>query len=200
LNSPHLRPAFELDEALLQFSGNLSKIHGLNNYIHNETDLENVMRVFRETVLPGLRLWEFFVIDVATSSKLFRESVEKGVISDKTLFADKELSKLPFKEQAELLKSKALVEKGDWTRFHRTINIDIARSFIHRLSDELFYEMGSSVEAKVKLFESLVNEINLVWYLQYDDDVNAIIKNTTNRIRFMRLAPHGPRLGEISMK
>jgi glycogen debranching enzyme len=55
-NSPHLRPAYELDEAILQFSKEIEN-YKLKPKISNEEDLDAVMEVFKLEVLSKLKLW-----------------------------------------------------------------------------------------------------------------------------------------------
>lgn len=49
-------------------------------------------------------------------------------------------------------------------------------------------------------FEKLIDEINLPFYVLYDDDVIAILDNLWNRAKYLRLDLHGPKQGEISKK
>lgn len=52
----------------------------------------------------------------------------------------------------------------------------------------------------VDKFEKFINEINLPFYVLYDDDVIAILDNLWNRAKYLKLDPHGPKQGEISRK
>jgi glycogen debranching enzyme len=61
--APHLRPALELDSALLQFGKNLPKF-GLPTKFENEGDLLRVMEGVKSEVLAKQKLWEYYVVDV----------------------------------------------------------------------------------------------------------------------------------------
>ncbi|CAB4386835.1 unnamed protein product [Rhizophagus irregularis] len=52
----------------------------------------------------------------------------------------------------------------------------------------------------VDKFEKFINEINLPFYVLYDDDVIAILDNLWNRAKYLKLDPHGPKQGEIGRK
>ena len=55
-NSPHLKVAYELDEAILEFSVSLESEYGLSPIIGNEDDLRQVLAVFKHDHLPKYRL------------------------------------------------------------------------------------------------------------------------------------------------
>ncbi|GBC01200.1 hypothetical protein RclHR1_00410027 [Rhizophagus clarus] len=67
-------------------------------------------------------------------------------------------------------------------------------------SDEKTDEKSVLMEKMIDKFEKLVNEINLPFYVLYDDDVIAILDNLWNRAKYLKLDPHGPKQGEINLK
>ena len=77
INSPHLEPALELDLALYKFSNDLAT-YNLPTNVASEAELEQVFRVLENKVLPGLRLWEYYAIDVATDKKRFQKAWNAG--------------------------------------------------------------------------------------------------------------------------
>ena len=74
VNSPHLRPAYALDVALAQFSRELAEGkwegHGLRPEVRSEQDVHRLCSVLLETVLPQVRLWEYFCVDVEAVVKV----------------------------------------------------------------------------------------------------------------------------------
>ncbi|KAI9179989.1 bifunctional 4-alpha-glucanotransferase/amylo-alpha-1,6-glucosidase [Blastocladiella emersonii ATCC 22665] len=68
VNSPHLRPAYELDDAIVNFSATLVTEHGLPSVIACEEDLAQALTAFRDGPFKALRLWEYYVLDVAAVS------------------------------------------------------------------------------------------------------------------------------------
>jgi len=49
-------------------------------------------------------------------------------------------------------------------------------------------------------YEAILHEINLPFYKTYDKDVGVILSNLRNRLKYLRLDAHGPKLGEITKK
>ena len=79
VNSPHLRPAYVLDVALAQFSREVAEgkwvQQGLQPEIRSEGDIENTKARLRDHVIPRLRLWEFFTVDIELIMGNFRTQV-----------------------------------------------------------------------------------------------------------------------------
>ena len=75
--APHLKPALELDTALLQFGKELTQ-HGLPTTFNNEGDLLKVMEGVKEHVLSKVKLWEYYVVDVARDTKAIMEAWTSG--------------------------------------------------------------------------------------------------------------------------
>ena len=68
LNSPHLRPAYVLDVTLMQFSQEIADgkwmAMGIPAEIIHEGDIHNIIFHLIDTVLPKVRLWEYFCVDI----------------------------------------------------------------------------------------------------------------------------------------
>lgn len=73
VNSPHLESAVELDLALLKFSNELAQ-HGLPTDIQSEEDLKKIVQVLQDKIIPQLKLWEYYVLDVAAEKAAFTKA------------------------------------------------------------------------------------------------------------------------------
>jgi len=75
-NCPHLRPALDLDLAVQQLSEDIVDGKYVEKYqlagIQSGEDLPKLHDVFHKEVLPKLKLWEYFVIDVESTLGKFR--------------------------------------------------------------------------------------------------------------------------------
>ncbi|CAG8464281.1 8825_t:CDS:10 [Acaulospora morrowiae] len=137
VNSPHLIPAYELDSAFREYSKNLSSL-GLPTFVHSESDLNAVIEGVKQHVIKKIKLWEFYVIDIKEALEEFKKSLENDTPVGENLFKDINIAALSFKAQADLLVEKGLFEKSSFgQRFHKKIDIDVARAFIDRLVDAL---------------------------------------------------------------
>ena len=198
VNSPHLRPANEVDVAILEFSESLGPVYGLNPDVQTDGQLNDVMALFKNLIVPGIRLWEFYVIDVKTSLLNFADLWESKLTSNakENTYKNFSLGSLSLKEKADRLAADALAVAKEGHRFAKTIILDKAVYFIQKVIQDV--GGSSATHLAVKEFESILNEINLAFYREYDQDLESILTQVTNRARYLRVAEHGPRLGPIS--
>lgn len=64
-NSPHLRAAYELDEAILGACADIcaGRYPSVSPRLTNDAAVDAVVDVIRDVVLPSKRLWEFYTLD-----------------------------------------------------------------------------------------------------------------------------------------
>lgn len=191
--SPHLEPALEIDNELLQFSENLKKL-GLPTELNNLDDLSAIMNGVQE-VISGLKLWEYYAINVKQVSEKIMKAWESTDAAN--------IKPLPctcgdLKSQAHFVASHAGVKLDTFgCRYVRAVDADI---FIRIVASILSQEDYGNAEIVRALTVSLLDEINLPFYKEYDDDLQAILTQLYNRIKYSRLDSHGPKLGEINKK
>ncbi|KAJ2674472.1 bifunctional 4-alpha-glucanotransferase/amylo-alpha-1,6-glucosidase [Coemansia sp. RSA 1085] len=179
-NSPHLRSAFELDTALSEFSRDLSDL-GLDRMVHSVEDVEQLMAGVDKHVVQPLRLWEFYVIDVETAIKAVDEAWD--VAAETEPIADSKLSQLDGDQRTEWLRSH-IVGNQAYTlseRYGRTIDAARTAAVLRVLSNN-----GSKEEALAQL-RNLLDLLNMPYYREYDADVEAIMKNISERVKYERL-------------
>lgn len=215
LNSPHLEPALVLDRTLFQFSQDFQK-HDLPLNIKSESDLQKIVGVLKDKILPGIRLWEFYVIDVVHSKTEFEKLWTKGLPKAVTkpvphvngdgpsttqvpeANIDGDLSNLQRSEFLDIFSRLCLPK--NWrqvgSRFHAKVDLQSAvRVVSSLLATEPSADNASQAAGS---FETILNDLNVEQYKMYDDDVKSILEQTTSRVRYQRLEQHGPQLGVIN--
>lgn len=200
-NSPHLIPAFELDSALLRFSAKVADPESpYISDIKNEHDLKVIMTELRRTVFTEIRLWEFYVIDVISSLQELKAEIEAQAPYDASLFRHSDLEAMTLVELSIELRNEALIGAGEHgNRHHKKINTTVATSFMAALLNADFTDTASySIDAVCAEYERVLNEVNLEFYKAYDKDVETIVTNVENRVKYIRLDAHGPKLGPIT--
>ncbi|KAJ2720775.1 bifunctional 4-alpha-glucanotransferase/amylo-alpha-1,6-glucosidase [Coemansia sp. Benny D115] len=182
-NSPHLRSAYELDAALVQFSQDLPRF-GFDRMVQTSEQVDRLMDGVNEHVIQPLRLWEFYVVDVdAAIEAVSREwdSSEASILDEDNQAA---LASLSGDERNEWLRTYIIGEHPHTlsTRFGRTI--DAARTAaVLRL---LVGTQGGKSEA-IEQLRALLDLLNLPYYREYDADVKAIRSNIHQRVAYERL-------------
>ena len=198
--APHLNPALDLDDALLDFSSKLTSL-GFPTVLDSTADLNRVMEGIRLHVLEPLKLWEYYVINV--------EKITEATIKILTKELDT-IAPIPvpdhFRENIKALAVFAVENASvDFDNFGHGRNI---RTFdAHKLAS-IIYDLSANKDGELDVSEehlrnrtvSILNEVNLPLYRDYDRDVEEILSQIYNRVNYMRLDENGPQLGEIDEK
>ncbi|KAF2280702.1 glycogen debranching enzyme [Westerdykella ornata] len=207
VTAPWLRPALELDTALLQYSKDLKAL-GLPTKLNTLEDLLKVMEGVKSRVLSGTKLWEYYVLDVERDSKAIVKAWTEGLatfpeggFSETGPGAIGAVKDWSLKQKADWLVDHAL-RGGDrmGERFRRHMDPAVGAGLLCALfgrydnSTNSTPDEGAAYGAILRILE----EVNLVYYGEYDDDAQEILEQLFNRIKYVRLDAHGPKLGEIT--
>jgi glycogen debranching enzyme len=207
--APWLISALELDTKLLEFSRDL-KILGLPTTLESVDDLLKIMDGIKEHVIAKVRLWEYYVIDVERDADAVVEAWTQGSITfPPGGFGDSGTGGLDYiknatpVEQAKLLREKGILNTDRLgERFRRRVDPKIGAAFLTAIFGR--YEGDASDSADRRAARSrlihILDELNLPYYKEYDVDVAEILEQLSNRIKYVRLDDHGPKLGPINEK
>lgn len=188
--APHLQAAYELDDALLSFSRSLRSL-GLPTKLYNENDLLRIMDGIKVHVLGALRLWEFYVIDVEAVT----DKTVKAFMSKDTRATEVPES-LSFEDLCKFVRDRTARNFGKLGK--RYLKYLDAQAFAGILKTFL-PEDADAERVKMEAIR-IVDEINLDFYREYDNDAGEIMEQLFNRIKYIRLDDHGPKAGEINVK
>jgi glycogen debranching enzyme len=194
--APWLESALELDTALLKFGEDLESL-GLPTEFKTTEDLVAVMNAMRKEVVDGIRLWEYYAIDVKADTKKILEAWTSGK-TDPASIENIDLRKfgeLSLNEQAQLVREHGIpASKQVYGRFGRSVDATFGGAILTVLHGD-YNQDASKAEASLT---KLLNEVNLPLYKEYDTDVADIMDQLFNRIKYLRIDDHGPKLGPIS--
>ncbi|MCJ1474632.1 hypothetical protein MMC13_003292 [Lambiella insularis] len=205
--APWLESAWELDSALLKFSNDLRAL-GLPTTLNNVDDLLRVMEGIKTHVVGVLRLWEFYVLDVERDVHAVVAAWKKGDTSiPKTKLGGSVSGGLQgvqdwsLKQQAEFLLEKGFIGASELgPRYHRRVDAEVAATLLTRLCGQYDANDRNATDetAAFKAISKVLDEINLPFYREYDVDTTEIMEQLFNRIKYVRLDEHGPKLGPIT--
>jgi glycogen debranching enzyme len=190
-NTPHLAPALEIDDAMIEFSGSL-KANDLPTTITSQGDIDMLIGAFQD-VLIGRNLWQYYVIDVAKETKAVRHALSAVTIPS---WNGPDVQGKSHVELANLLRVDGKVQNlGAFSsRFCVTVSPDVAASLLKAAYPE--FDDVTLVESWSKVLDIL----NVPLYEEWKEDTKVAIDNMRNRIKYTRLDEHGPKLGPISTK
>jgi glycogen debranching enzyme len=194
--APWLESALELDTALLKFGEDLESL-GLPMEFKSTEDLVTVMNAMRKQVVDGIRLWEFYAIDVKADKKKILDAWTSGK-TDPASIQQTDLRKfgeLTPKEQAQLVCEHGIpASKQVYGRFGRSVDATFGAAVLTVLHGD-YDQDTSAAEASLS---NLLDAVNLPLYEEYDTDIADIMDQLFNRIKYLRIDDHGPKLGPVS--
>lgn len=150
-------------------------------------------------ILPSLKLYEFYVLDVKAQVAAFSAAWPKATSASPSS-STSDLTSLSSKDLADTFAIQCLPPNWDQlgARFHAQVDVKAAVSFVASLTGSK--PSAESLDAAVKAYTKVLDEINLPRYKQFDEDTKAIIDNTKNRARYTRIDADGPKFGPITAK
>ena len=197
--APWLESALELDTALLKF-GSMLKTFGLPTTLSNIDDLLKVMDGLKTHVIGALRLWEYHVIDVERNA----QAAVDAWIMGKITFPEggvEEVKDWPIKRKADFLLGTGFVGATEMgPRYHRRIEPTVGAGLLtiiygrYDSKDQGAPSPGAALTTMTKILD----ELNLAFYREYDADTAEILEQVFNRVKYVRLDDHGPKLGPIT--
>jgi glycogen debranching enzyme len=199
--APWLTAALELDEAMLKFGEDLEK-NGLPTEFKTVDDLTKVMNAMKSQVIVGLKLWEYYALDVERDEKEIETAWKAGTIEmpaggfGSGVGGLDDMKGWPLKQKADFIIEKGLVRGARIEgRGGRQVNPKIAAALLTAISGR--YDTVSNTKDTIV---GLLNEINIPFYREYDADVAEILEQVFNRIKYVRIDDHGPKLGPVTKK
>lgn len=207
--APWLESALNLDTELLKFSNDLDK-HNLPTTIKSVDDLLKIMDGIKVYVIGGIRLWEYYVIDIERDADATIEAWSSGNIKfppggfGGTGFGGLEsIKNASPKEQAEFLVQKAMLgtdRMGE--RYRRRVDPAMGAALLTAIYGRFEGDTSNSADRGEAWshFTRILDAVNMPFYREYDEDVAEILEQIFNRIKYVRLDDHGPKLGPITHK
>ena len=187
-NTPHLTPALELDTAMIEFSASL-EAKGLPTTVNSEKDIDVLMAAFEEHV-KTLDFWQYYVLNVKSE----RESV-KAALSQNTITEWEGVEQKTVVELAEILRTsgKVIGLGVPQKRFGTHVDGEVAAGLVKAAFVDL-----QDIDALADAWIRVVDVLNVPLYEAWQEDTRVAMENIRNRLRYIRLDEHGPKMGPIT--
>ncbi|GJJ11364.1 hypothetical protein Clacol_005596 [Clathrus columnatus] len=189
-NTPHLAPALELDDAIMQFSSTLGK-RGLPNIISSQADLETLLQALERELRNNVQLWQYYVLNRSRE----RDSIALALSSSVIPWDGPEIRGKTIEELANILKSNKYVKGINEYKARYDVHVDssVAASFVRAAFPDIH-----DIENLSNMWANIIDVINAPLYEEWEEDTRTILQNIRSRVEYTRLADHGPKLGEIN--
>ena len=148
-------------------------------------------------VLDKLKLWEYYVFNKRQTIVDLEKSFNDNKNSINKIQIPNDVDSQDLKQLSDYVLKVANINPtpiiGD--RFANKLNVD-------KFLGVLFTVFDNNVEFETiaNRAEEIIDEINSDLYAAFDDDTNSIKQQVADRIKYLRLADNGPKLGEITDK
>lgn len=202
--APWLESAYLLDTKLLELGLKLDKL-GLPTDLKSLDDLLKIMDAIKKEVIAEIRLWEYYAIDVDRDADAAVEAWLEG----KATFPENFVGI----DGIGYLRSASPEEHAKWLikyglrgtdrlgeRFRRRVDPNVAAALLSVVFGKYEGDEGDSADqAAVRvMIVKVLDIVNVPFYEEYDADVAETLQQIFNRIKYVRLDEHGPKLGPIN--
>jgi glycogen debranching enzyme len=197
--APWLESAYELDTALLKFSDDLHSL-GLPTDINTVDELLRILDAIKSRVLGSIKLWEYYILDVERDCKDIVQAWKEGQVTfPDRVGAINGASEWPLKQKADWLIDHALLG-GDrlGERYRRRVDAPTGAALLSSIFGRFDPSNSQEAEAAQSAMVRCLEEANLQFYREYDMDSAEVMEQLFNRIKYMRIDDHGPRLGTVT--
>ncbi|GAP83394.2 putative glycogen debranching enzyme [Rosellinia necatrix] len=192
--APWLESAYLLDTQLLKFSSRLVEL-GYSNQLKSVDELIGIMDGIKKHVIAEIRLWEYYALDVDRDADAAVQSWVEGVTGG----ANEDIGRLKdasLKDQVEYVLENGLLGNDRLgERFRRRIDPGVLASLVTTAFGKYRGEADeSTIRAKIL---QILDAANVRFYDEYDKEIAHILQQLFDRIKYVRLDDHGPKLGVI---
>ncbi|KAK0731020.1 glucanotransferase domain of glycogen debranching enzyme-domain-containing protein [Lasiosphaeris hirsuta] len=202
--APWLESAYLLDTKLLELGFRLEKL-GLPTEPKTLDDVIKIMDAIKTEVIAEIRLWEYYALNVdrdadeAVGSWVASQvKFPEGAVGPDGIAG---LHSGTLEEHAQLLIKHGLTHMdylGE--RFRRRVDPKVAAALLSAIFGKYEEDNDDSPDqaaARNKMVE-ILDIVNVPFYKEYDEEVAETLQQLFNRIKYVRLDEHGPRLGPIN--
>ncbi|KAI1436687.1 glycoside hydrolase family 133 protein, partial [Xylaria sp. CBS 124048] len=193
--APWLESAYVLDTQLLKFGSELAEL-GYPIDLESIDDLDKLMDGLKKHVVREIRLWEYYALDVDRDADAAIESWAKNQLDALGEPSGNVAHLKDLKDRVEYILDNGLLGNDRLgARFRRRVDPNVMASLmktvfgIHR--DEVD---KATVRAEIV---QILDAINVRFYDEYDKEMEEILNQLYDRIKYVRLDDHGPKRGRI---
>ena len=178
---------------MLEFSGSL-KSKGLPTSVSSEADLNTLLAAF-EKEIRALHLWQYYVLNPTQEKENVKAALTNGQITE---WKGTEVAGKSIVEISQIVKSSGLIE-GDGQLAAR-FGVHVDGAVAAGLVKSAFPNLAGDTGALADTWGKVVDVLNVPLYAEWEEDTKIALDSVKNRLKYLRLDEHGPKLGEITEK
>ena len=183
-NSPHLKPAYLLDRRLRMFSVEVAdgvwESEGIPPMLNSESHLERIAMILHTSVLPELRLAEFYQVSVDEVLNSFRNLVVGGFIGGDN-------------NESEL----RIIPDPNYRRLQSTVNISVAIKLFYS-SQTSDITVDEQIELAVDVLRRELERLNARADSVVSEHLLTAVANFVANARYRFVDANGLRLSAVT--
>lgn len=176
---------------MLEFSSSVAA-KGLPTEVKSQNDVDTLIAAFEKDV-KALNLWQYYVLSPKDEKTAVQSAVSAGKI---TPWKGIEASGKSIVEVAKIAKSSGIVQ--GLGQLGARLGVYVDGGIAAGLAQAAFPNIASNVDALAEKWSEVIDVINVPLYREWEEDTKIALDSMKNRLKYIRLDEHGPRLGAIS--
>ena len=175
---------------MLEFSAELES-RGLPSTVASEQDITRIVEGL-ESYVKERNIWQYYVLDVKQERSNIKAALDR---LDVVTWTGGDIANKTVVELAHIIRDSGLIESYGKLekRFGMHVPGPIAAGFVKAA----FVDLADN-DALADAWIRVVDVLNVPLYEEWNEDTKAAMDQVRNRIKYMRLEEHGPKLGPIT--
>ncbi|KAG9312806.1 glycoside hydrolase family 13 protein [Chiua virens] len=190
-NTPHLTPALELDDAIIELSASLQG-NEIPARVTSQKDIDTLMAAL-EDHLKTKELWQFYVLDVQEETAAILSALSSNSIVP---WNGEDIKDKSARAIADIVRSSGVIRSLGALSSRYCVHVDgdvaagiMKAAFEHDTNDD---------QMLAECWQQVVGVLNVPLYAEWTEDTRIALDSIRNRVKYLRLDSNGPKLGEIS--
>lgn len=193
-NCPHLTPALELDDCIIEFSTDLAS-RGLPTLITSQADIDTLTTALKERIAT-LNLWQYYIINPASEKAAVLAAVSASPPKI-TPWTGEDIAGKTVAELAPIIRAAGKLQNVG--KFSKRFGISVDPAVAAGIVKAAFTELGDATpETYAEAWVRVVDVLNVDHYKEWEEDTKVAMDNIVNRVKYTRLDDNGPKVGEIT--
>ena len=143
--------------------------------------------------MRALHLWQYYVLDPTKEKENVKAALTNGQITE---WKGAEVAGKSVVEISQIVKSSELIEGNGQLAVRLGVHVDGAVAA--GLVKSAFPNIAGDAGALADTWRQVVDVLNVPLYAEWEEDTKMALNMVKNRLKYLRLDSHGPRLSEIT--
>jgi glycogen debranching enzyme len=162
--------------------------------VASEADVDALINGFAAHV-KTLDLWQYYVLNAEAE----KTAIKMAVTTEKIIpWTGAPVDGKTVVEIADAVRSAGKIE--GFGMLAKRFGVRVEGAVAAGVTMAAFPQLGSDAGALAEAWGRVVDVLNVPLYQEWEEDTRIALDSIKNRVKYTRLDPHGPKLGEITKR